>query len=55
MKNRRSDHVFSLGVTVFKSHWGSGIGRAIMDRLIKEVRAIGGKKIVLVCQWLQRG
>ncbi len=44
---RRQDHVFDLGLVVSQSHWGQGVGRAMMERMIEEARSRGGRKISL--------
>ena len=43
----RFSHRYELAITVRKSHWGRGIGTALMERLIAFAREIGAEVISL--------
>ena len=47
LQGKRSNHVFNLGLVVLRSHWRRGIGKAMMERLIQDSRALGATKIFL--------
>lgn len=46
-EQRRHSHVFVLGISVLQEYWGHGLGGTIIDKIIEEVKKIGGKKIIL--------
>ena len=43
----RFSHRYNLAITVRKSHWGRGIGTALMERLIAFAREIGAEVVSL--------
>lgn len=43
----RFSHRYELAITVRKSHWGRGIGTALMERLIAFAREIGAEVVSL--------
>ena len=46
-KHPRFSHRYNLAITVRKSHWGRGIGTALMDRLINFAKEIGAEVVSL--------
>lgn len=44
---KRLSHVGEIGIVVAKSHWGRGIGRLLMERVIHHCRKNSIEKIVL--------
>ena len=46
-RNKRTNHVASIGISLLREGWGIGIGRAMMETMISHARRAGAHKLEL--------
>ncbi len=45
--SNRNAHVYDMGISIRKEYWGKGIAKKLMQKLIDDVKNLGGEKIKL--------